>query len=267
MTTVMEIDKLTKRYGDRTILDGITTRFAAGEVVCLIGPSGGGKSTLLRCLNGLEAFDGGTVKVGAHCLVAGSSRANEQARLAIRQRVGFVFQQWNLFAHRTALGNVIEAPVQVKKLPARQAIERARALLARVGMSHREGAYPCELSGGEQQRVAIARALAMEPSVLLLDEPTSALDPERVKDILKLFEELAGDGLTLVIVTHEMKFARAISKRIMVLHGGKIIEEGTPSQVLDAPRHERTRAFLGYDRPPVPNPNKSEDARKTANQR
>ncbi len=239
---------LTKTYGERTILDDVSVSFEKGTVVSLIGPSGGGKSTLLRCLNGLEGFQRGEVRVGADALVPGSDRVNREALAAIRQRVGFVFQQWNLFAHRTALGNVMEGPVHVKGIAHAEALGRARSLLARVGLSHREGAYPHEMSGGEQQRVAIARALAMDPEALLLDEPTSALDPERVGEVLDVLRALAKDGLTMLVVTHEMRFAREVSHRILVLHGGRILEDGAPGQVLDAPAHERTRAFLGHDR-------------------
>ncbi|MBN1207780.1 MAG: amino acid ABC transporter ATP-binding protein [Myxococcaceae bacterium] len=240
---MIEVRELTKRYADRTVLEGVSATFSKGEVVALLGPSGGGKSTLLRCLNGLESFDSGTVRVGEHSLEPG--RARTAQLWSIRRRVGFVFQQWHLFAHRTALGNVIEAPVHVKGLSMKEATERARELLAKVGMSHREGAYPSEMSGGEQQRVAIARALAMEPEVLLMDEPTSALDPERVGELVALLERLRAEGLTMVTVTHEMRFAQALASRVLVLHGGHIIEEGAPAEVLSNPRHERTRAFLG----------------------
>lgn len=242
---MIEVRELTKRYADRTVLEGISANFARGEVVALVGPSGGGKSTLLRCLNGLEPFDAGSVRVGEHALEPGRGRAQAAQLWNIRRRVGFVFQQWHLFAHRTALGNVIEAPVHVKGVGVKEATERARELLAKVGMSHREAAYPSEMSGGEQQRVAIARALAMEPEVLLMDEPTSALDPERVGELVALLEQLRAEGLTMVTVTHEMRFAQALASRVLVLHGGHIIEEGTPRDVLTRPRNERTRAFLG----------------------
>jgi polar amino acid transport system ATP-binding protein len=245
---MIEVKDLYKRYEGRTVLDGISAAFGPGEVVALVGPSGGGKSTLLRCLNGLEPFDGGTVRVGDDVLEPGDARAQGERLWRIRRRVGFVFQQWHLFAHRTALGNVTEAPIHVKGLRREDAIEQGRALLAKVGLSHREAAYPSELSGGEQQRVAIARALAMEPEVLLLDEPTSALDPERVGELVDLLARLRGDGLTLVTVTHEMRFARELASRMLVLHGGRIIEEGPPSRVLASPQHARTRAFLGLDR-------------------
>ncbi len=245
---MIEVDTLRKRFGEREVLAGVTARFERGQVVALVGPSGGGKSTLLRCLNGLEGFDAGSVTVGDQRLGPGGERANKRALAVVRRRVGMVFQQWNLFAHRTALGNVIEAPVHVKGEAVAKATERARALLARVGLIHREGAYPHELSGGEQQRVAIARALAMEPEALLLDEPTSALDPERVGEVLDVLRGLAEDGLTMLVVTHEMRFARDVAHRMLVLHGGQIIEDGPPYRVLDDPQHERTRAFLGRER-------------------
>ncbi|ADO70689.1 amino acid ABC transporter ATP-binding protein [Stigmatella aurantiaca] len=242
---MIEVRGLTKRYEGRTILDGISAQFGRDEVVALVGPSGGGKSTLLRCLNGLETFDAGTVQVGEHHLSPGGAKARGKEIWSIRQRVGFVFQQWHLFSHRTALGNVIEAPMHVKRQSLREATERGRELLAKVGLSNREEAYPSELSGGEQQRVAIARALAMNPEVLLMDEPTSALDPERVGALITLLARLRTEGLSMVVVTHEMRFAHALASRVLVLHGGRIIEEGPPGEVLARPQHERTRAFLG----------------------
>jgi polar amino acid transport system ATP-binding protein len=245
---MIEASSLHKSWGEREVLRGVSARFAKGEVAALVGPSGGGKSTLLRCLNGLEDFQRGEVRVAGSALVPGGAAKNRAALRAIRARVGMVFQQWNLFAHRTALGNVMEAPVHVKGVSVAEARERARALLDRVGLSHREGAYPHEMSGGEQQRAAIARALAMEPEALLLDEPTSALDPERVGEVLDVLRALARDGLTMLVVTHEMDFAREVSHRVLVLHGGEVIEEGPPRAVLDAPTHPRTRAFLGLDR-------------------
>ncbi|WP_350102557.1 ABC transporter permease subunit [Myxococcus sp. SDU36] len=206
---------------------------------------------LSAAILGLESFDEGVVRVGPDTLAPGDVRAQGEKVRRIRRRVGFVFQQWHLFAHRTALGNVTEAPMHVKGVGRQEATERGRALLAKVGLSHREDAYPSELSGGEQQRVAIARALAMEPEVLLMDEPTSALDPERVGALIDLLEQLRADGLTLVAVTHEMRFARELASRVLVLHGGHIIEEGPPARVLAHPRHERTRAFLGLGRLPA----------------
>jgi polar amino acid transport system ATP-binding protein len=247
---MIEVQGLEKKYGDRTVIGGVSVSFTKGQVVCLIGPSGGGKSTLLRCLNGLESFDGGTITVGGERLVPGGPRVNARALAAIRRRVGMVFQTWNLFAHRSAIGNIIEAPVHVKKVPIAEATERAHSLLKKVGLGHRADAYPSEMSGGEQQRVAIARALAMDPKALLLDEPTSALDPERVGEVLDVLRALAEGGLTMLIVTHEMRFAKEVSDRVMVLHGGNVIEDGPPSEVLDRPQHERTRAFLGLSRAP-----------------
>ena len=245
---MIEVERLTKKYGDRTVLSDISLSFSKGQVVSLVGPSGGGKSTLLRCLNGLESFDGGAITIVGEKLVPGGDRLNKAALAAVRRRVGMVFQQWNLFAHRTAVGNIIEAPVHVRGMSVAEATERAHQLLSRVGLSHRATAYPHEMSGGEQQRVAIARALAMEPSALLLDEPTSALDPERVGEVLDVLTGLAAGGLTMLVVTHEMRFAREVSHRVLVLHGGTVIEDGPPAEVLDAPKHERTRAFLGMTR-------------------
>ncbi len=245
---MIEVKSLKKVYGDRTVINDVSVSFEKGQVVALVGPSGGGKSTLLRCLNGLEDFQGGEIKIAGETLYPGGYVRNKAALLRIRQRVGMVFQQWNLFAHRTALGNIIEAPVHVKGQTVEAATKRAQELLERVGLSHRVGAYPHEMSGGEQQRVAIARALAMDPEALLLDEPTSALDPERVGEVLDVMKTLASTGLTMLVVTHEMKFARDVSHRTLVLHGGNIIEDGPSHDVIENPKHERTRAFLGHAR-------------------
>ena len=245
---MIEVKSLEKIYGDRTVINKVSVTFEKGKVVALVGPSGGGKSTLLRCINGLEDFQGGTIQVGNDTLHPGGYERNKAALLRIRQRVGMVFQTWNLFAHRTAVGNIIEAPVHVKGLSVEAATKRAKELLERVGLSHRVGAYPHEMSGGEQQRVAIARALAMDPEALLLDEPTSALDPERVGEVLDVMKNLANDGLTMLVVTHEMKFARDVSHRTLVLHGGAIIEDGPSHDVIENPKHERTKAFLGHAR-------------------
>lgn len=245
---MIKLSNVTKSFADRTILAGISATFAEGETVSLVGPSGGGKTTLLRCLNGLETFDSGAMQVAGQTIEPGVPSTPEAKRAVqeVRQKVGFVFQQFHLFAHRTVLGNVIEAPVHVQKRSVIEATEAAQALLKLVGMQEHTHKYPSELSGGQQQRVAIARALAMKPKVLLMDEPTSALDPERVHDVIDLLTALTDDGLTLVTVTHEIAFARAISQRIVVLHGGKIIEEGSPYRVLDNPEHPNTRAFLGH---------------------
>jgi ABC-type polar amino acid transport system ATPase subunit len=242
---MIEVKSLTKRYGDRTILDGLSVRFERGEVVALVGPSGSGKSTLLRCLNGLEDFQAGSITVDGETLHPGGERANRRSLVTLRRRLGMVFQGWHLFAHRTALGNVTEAPIHVRGMTPSEATEQARHWLGRVGLSHRADAYPHELSGGEQQRVAIARALAMEPEVLLLDEPTSALDPARVGEVLDVMRELVDDGMTMLVVTHEIAFARELSHRTLVLQEGRIVEDGPSIEVFDAPRDERTRAFLG----------------------
>jgi ABC-type polar amino acid transport system ATPase subunit len=244
---VIELVSVTKTFGEKTVLAGISATFDDGAAVSLVGPSGGGKTTLLRCLNGLESFDGGAIKIAGETVQPGGERANRAAFAKLRGRVGFVFQQFNLFSHRTAIGNVIEAPVHVRGESVSSATERAKQLLAKVGMDEHGHKYPHELSGGQQQRVAIARALAMKPEVLLMDEPTSALDPERVQDVVELLSGLKREGLSLVIVTHEMHFARAISDHVCVLHSGSIVEQGAPREVLSAPKDARTRAFLGLE--------------------
>lgn len=241
---MIEVKNLKKIYGDRTVIADVSVTFEKGKVVALIGPSGGGKSTLLRCINGLEEFHGGEIKIGEETIHPGGYAKNKRALLAIRQRVGMVFQTWNLFAHRTAIGNIIEAPVHVKGKTVEEATKRAKELLDRVGLSHRATAYPHEMSGGEQQRVAIARALAMDPEALLLDEPTSALDPERVGEVLDVMKKLVEDGLTMLVVTHEMTFARDVSHRTLVLLDGAIVEDGPSHEVFEKPQHDRTKAFL-----------------------
>jgi polar amino acid transport system ATP-binding protein len=241
---MIELVGLTKRRDGRAVLGGVTTRFVRGRITAVVGPSGGGKSTLLRCIVGLEAFDAGEVKACGQC-VGPLPLGAQRAKLAeVRRRVGLVFQAFHLFGHRTALGNVIEAPIHVKKTSAPAAAAAGRALLEKVGLAHRADAYPHELSGGEQQRVAIARALAMDPDALLLDEPTSALDPERTAGLFEILGTLREEGKTLVIVTHEMAFAARIADQVVVLHGGEVVEEGTPKDVLAAPKDARTRAFL-----------------------
>jgi polar amino acid transport system ATP-binding protein len=236
---MIALEEVHKSFGESEVLRGVTMNVARGEVVCLIGSSGSGKSTLLRCINGLESYDRGTVVI--------EGRRVDRRSPAIRQiraEVGMVFQRFNLFPHRTALENVMEGPLYVKKEPPRAVEERARQLLARVGLAGREGAYPAELSGGQQQRVAIARALAMEPKAILFDEPTSALDPELVGEVLSVMRTLASEGMTMLIVTHEMGFAREVADRVLFLDRGAILEEGPAAEVLASPREERTRDFL-----------------------
>jgi polar amino acid transport system ATP-binding protein len=245
---MIAVDRLTKRRDGRTVLRELSLCIPARQSLALIGPSGGGKSTLLRCILGLDTFDEGTIRVGDERLLAGAHAENRTALARIRRRTGMVFQQWHLFAHLTALQNVMEAPVHVAGLPRAQAEAEARALLERVGVAHRADALPRRLSGGEQQRVAIARALAMKPEVLLLDEPTSALDPERVTALAALLRELGRDGLTLVCVTHDMEFVTRVADRAVLLAGGEVVEEGTPVELLGSPRTHVTRAFLGLSR-------------------
>jgi ABC-type polar amino acid transport system ATPase subunit len=239
------LTNLTKRFGAQMVLDRINLRVAAGETVALIGPSGGGKSTLLRCLNGLNTFQDGEIYVGGHVLHPDAHSArNGAAAHQVRRLLGMVFQDFQLFPHLTALQNIIEAPLRVRKLSKVAAVERGLALLKRVGLEDRAEAYPAQLSGGQKQRVAIARALAMEPRGLLCDEITSALDPELKNEVLAVLEDLKRDGMTLLIVTHEIGFARRAADRVVVLAEGTIIEEGPPSQVLEQPRTERTKLFL-----------------------
>jgi polar amino acid transport system ATP-binding protein len=208
-------------------------------VICIIGPSGSGKSTILRCINGLESYDAGDILVeGARVDSKGSSI------VAIRTQVSMVFQRFNLFPHRTAIENVVEGPIYVKNEPRSEALERGRALLAQVGLAEKENAYPAQLSGGQQQRVAIARALAMQPKAILFDEPTSALDPELVGDVLSVMRKLADDGMTMVVVTHEMGFARDVADRVLFIDGGVVVEQGVAKSVLDQPQHARTQDFL-----------------------
>ena len=238
-----------KRYGREEVLKGIDLEVAAGEVLCLIGPSGSGKSTFLRCINHLERIDAGRIVVDGETVgyrEHGGRLWELREREACRQRaaIGMVFQRFNLFPHMTALQNIVVAPIHVRGEPRARATEHARALLARVGLADKADAYPSRLSGGQQQRVAIARALAMQPKLMLFDEPTSALDPELVDDVLEVMRGLARDGMTMVVVTHEMGFARDAGDRVAFVDGGLVVEQGPPAQVLAQPRHERTRAFL-----------------------
>ena len=238
-----------KAYGTHVVLDGIDLTVRPGTVTVILGPSGSGKSTLLRAINHLEKLDQGYVTVGDDPIGVRrvGSRLKELPERAIlrqRTRIGFVFQNFNLFPHLTALENVAEAPIATGAAPRAQAHERARALLADVGLAEKERAYPRQLSGGQQQRVAIARALALRPGVILFDEPTSALDPELVGEVLSVIRKLAGTGTTLVVVTHEIGFAREVADEVVFLDGGRVVEQGPPAQVLDRPTHPRTREFL-----------------------
>jgi len=230
-----------KRFGTFTALTGVDLDVYAGEVVCLIGPSGSGKSTLLRCTNGLETIDGGDIEFEGALLPK-----DERTLRAMRARMGMVFQSFELFPHLTAQENVAEGPLTVQRMSADEANRRATAMLAKVGLADKAPNYPSALSGGQQQRVAIARALAMEPDVMLFDEPTSALDPETIGEVLNVMKTLADEGMTMVVVTHEMTFARRVGDWVAVFDTGKIVEQGPPTQIFDAPTTERTRDFLSH---------------------
>ena len=246
---MITVEKLTKEFKGNQVLKGIDLKVEAGEVVAIIGPSGSGKTTFLRCLNFLEEPTSGTIVVG-DIRVDGSKPISQQQGLIrqLRQHVGFVFQNFNLFPHRTALENVIEGPIVVKKMPREQATALGRSLLAKVGLAGKEDAYPRRLSGGQQQRVAIARALAMEPEVILFDEPTSALDPELVGEVLNAIRALAEENRTMVIVTHEMSFARDVANRVVFIDKGVIVEQGEAKALFANPKEERTRQFLERSR-------------------
>ena len=240
------VEGLTKQFKGQTVLNGIDLTVQPGEVVAIIGPSGSGKTTFLRCLNLLETPDSGMIQVGDIQIDADKPLSQQSGLIRrLRQQVGFVFQNFNLFPHRTALENVIEGPVVVKKTPPQQAAELGRKLLAKVGLAGKEDSYPRRLSGGQQQRVAIARALAMEPQVILFDEPTSALDPELVGEVLSTIRGLAEEKRTMIIVTHEMNFARDVANRVIFFDKGVIVEQGEAKALFANPQHERTRQFLG----------------------
>lgn len=236
---LIDAEGIVKRYGETEVLKGVDLRVSEGELVFLIGPSGSGKSTLLRCCNLLERPDGGALFVDGVDMLARSLDVN-----GMRQRIGMVFQSFNLFAHKTVLANIIEAPVIVKKVPRKTAAQEAHALLARVGLADKADAYPDQLSGGQQQRVAIARSLAMSPKLMLFDEPTSALDPELVGDVLAVMKDLANDGMTMIVVTHEMGFAKEVADKVIFMDDGDIVESGSPAEVLGSPRQQRTQSFL-----------------------
>ncbi|MDH6146496.1 MULTISPECIES: amino acid ABC transporter ATP-binding protein [Paraburkholderia] len=238
---MIEITNVHKSFGTVPVLKGISLNVRQGEVVCLIGASGSGKSTLLRCINALESYDEGEIRLLGERVEQRARNINQ-----LRTQVGMVFQRFNLFPHRTALENVMEGPVHVKRLARADAQREASELLDKVGLGHKLHAYPHQLSGGQQQRVAIARSLAMKPKAILFDEPTSALDPELVGEVLGVMRTLAREGMTMLVVTHEMGFAREVADRVCFLHAGLIIEEGTAQQVLGSPREARTREFLRH---------------------
>jgi polar amino acid transport system ATP-binding protein len=249
VSSIVRAVDVRKSYGDFKALQGITLDVPKGEVLCVIGPSGSGKSTFLRCINQLEEINGGALWVNGERVgykrVGNKLYALSEKQVA-RQRLatGMVFQRFNLFPHKTALENVIEGPVQVLKRRRSEAVEEARTLLERVGLGHKCDAFPVELSGGQQQRVAIARALAMHPQLMLFDEPTSALDPELVGEVLAVMRDLAKTGMTMIVVTHELGFAREVANRIVFMDQGQVVESGTPEQVLSNPQHRRTQDFI-----------------------
>jgi len=249
MTPMVKAQEVCKSFGALHVLKGITLEVGKGEVLCMVGPSGSGKSTFLRCINHLEQVNAGRLYVDGDLIgyrEAGSKLHEISPRDAAKQRrdIGMVFQHFNLFPHRTALENLIEAPVHVKRVKKKEALARAKDLLNQVGLSDKATAYPAQLSGGQQQRVAIARALAMNPKLMLFDEPTSALDPELVGEVLEVMKKLAAEGMTMVVVTHEMGFAREVANQLVFMDGGVVVESGPPREVLANPQHERTKAFL-----------------------
>ncbi|KMY48309.1 amino acid ABC transporter ATP-binding protein [Peribacillus loiseleuriae] len=230
-----------KTFNHLEVLKGIDLDVASGEVVVIIGPSGSGKSTFLRCMNCLEVADSGTITVNGKTVESKESSLNK-----LRQDIGMVFQQFNLFPHRTVIGNIMEAPVLLKKVTKDQAKEKGMELLKKVGLEDKVDEFPNRLSGGQKQRVAIARALAMEPKIMLFDEPTSALDPELVGEVLAVMKQLAKEGMTMVVVTHEMGFAKEVADRVIFMDGGYIVEQGSPEEIFGQPKHERTKEFLGH---------------------
>ena len=248
--SILEIKNIKKSFGeDLEVLQDISLAVEEGEVVSILGPSGSGKSTLLRCATFLEQIDSGSIAYGGKVYVendtAGNAKKPERAKiLEAQSNFGLVFQDFNLFPHFSVLKNVMDAPVKNQKRPKQEVEKEARALLAKMGLEGKEDAYPCELSGGQKQRVAIARALAMRPKMLYFDEPTSALDPEITAEILRVLKGLAAEKMTMVIVTHEIDFARAVSDRVIFMDGGKVVEEGRPEEVIDNPKNERTKLFL-----------------------
>ncbi|MDO6656685.1 amino acid ABC transporter ATP-binding protein [Anaerobacillus sp. 1_MG-2023] len=237
--SIIQVKDLKKSFGDLEVLKNINTDVKEKEVVCVVGPSGSGKSTFLRCLNKLEEITGGSVIVNGHNIADPKTNINK-----VRQDVGMVFQHFNLFPHKTVLENVTLAPIKVKGDNKQNSAKKAKELLAKVGLEDKANNYPGELSGGQKQRVAIARALAMEPKVMLFDEPTSALDPEMIGEVLEVMKDLAKEGMTMVVVTHEMGFAREVGDRVIFMDGGYIVEENVPNELFSNPQNERTKAFL-----------------------
>ena len=249
----VSVNNLRKSFGNLEVLKGVSLSAKEGDVISILGASGSGKSTMLRCINMLEVPDSGEIRIGGETIALKSSRkgmmpADQSQVDRIRSRVAMVFQSFNLWSHMTVLENVVEAPVHVQKRPRAEAVAEAEALLAKVGIAEKRNHYPAHLSGGQQQRAAIARALAMRPQVLLFDEPTSALDPELVGEVLRVMRALAEEGRTMLVVTHEMSFARDVSSRVVFLHQGVVEEEGPPAQVFGAPRSERFRQFISSGR-------------------
>jgi len=236
---VISVSDLHKSFGKLEVLKGISCEVSDREVVCVIGPSGSGKSTFLRCLNLIESITSGTVTINGHDLNSSSTNRN-----LVRQDVGMVFQSFNLFPHMSVLNNVMLAPMKVSKISRAEALTTAEALLAKVGLSEKADVFPSKLSGGQMQRVAIARALAMGPTVMLFDEPTSALDPETVGEVLGVMKNLAQEGMTMMVVTHEMGFAREVADRVIFMDDGVIVEEGSPKEIFERPQHQRTQTFL-----------------------
>lgn len=236
---MIQVEDIHKSFGKLEVLKGISSRIAPREVVCVIGPSGSGKSTLLRCINQLEGVQSGRIFIDGQEITSPHTDINK-----VRQQVGMVFQLFNLFPHKTTLENITLAPVKIKGLPAKQADEIAHDLLRKVGLTDKANVFPGQLSGGQKQRVAIARALAMQPKVMLFDEPTSALDPEMVGEVLEVMKDLAHEGMTMMVVTHEMGFAREVGHRVLFMDEGVIVEEGSPAQIFDNPHNARTQSFL-----------------------